>query len=148
MLTTTGNRETLNAGRDERQRPMQPLDLGSLETFHWQCPYCHRSFEAKGYRCFQPKRMTCGDCAAAYEAKIRRNFVLRGSCRAAAVKIGQSENRTEQREYLDLWRQLAAETSDLAFRLEREEMIRIAENYAGNPAASTASRVRSMRDQF
>jgi hypothetical protein len=136
MLTTTGNRETLNAGGVERQRRLKPVNLGPLEVFQWVCRFCHRGFESEGYRAFQPKKLTCPDCAAAYEAKVEQNFELDDACRAAAVKVGQSENKTEQRDRLLLWRQLADETREIKTRLQFSEMLRIAANYIANPSAA------------
>lgn len=101
--------------------------MGELVTFQYQCPWCKRWFETEGYRSFQPKKMPCSDCAAAYEAKVRSNFTLDEISDRVARKVGSMAACPKRKERLELWEQLSQE-GELKTTLRFGLMLQVAQN--------------------
>ena len=125
----------------------KPQSLGELQTFNTQCPWCKRWFELQGFQSCQPKRMTCGDCFDAYEAKVRKNFALDEGSRKLAQKIGSMAKGNERTEKLMLWRQLM-ESSDIRTVLRYEAMIALAENVIRGIEPSVPDQTKTQRGKW
>ena len=104
----------------------KPVALGTLETFTYVCPFCHKGFETQGYRSMQNKKMTCGTCQAHYDSKVADSFELDDASLKTARKIGAMPIGEKKRERLELWQQLADSTTTLKTRLRWLEMLRVA----------------------
>jgi hypothetical protein len=96
-----------------------------LVTFTWECRFCHSLHTGEGIEGLCPPQMVCDKCAAAYESKVRANFVLSPGLDRAARSVGclpPDKYRTQ----LARWQQLASAVSNIHRRLEYEAMIALA----------------------
>jgi hypothetical protein len=96
-----------------------------LVTFTWECRFCHSLHTGEGIEGLCPAQGVCERCSAAYEAKVRANFVLAPALdRIARATAALPE--AQYRQKLADWKLLAKSVPYIRQRLEYEAMIALA----------------------